>query len=44
MERHERGSLKTTGVLLLLTYAQSAAGAHGTARLGSVLGDGGDAD
>lgn len=30
--------------LLLLTYAQSAAGAHGAARLGPVLGDGGDAD
>jgi len=30
--------------LLLLTYAQSAAGAHGAARLAPVLGDGGDAD
>jgi len=31
-------------VLRLLTYAQSAAGAHGAARLAAVLGDGGDAD
>lgn len=30
--------------LPVLTYAQSAAGAHGAARLGPVLGDGGDAD
>lgn len=35
---------ETTDVLLLLTYAQSTAGTHGAARLGPVLGDGGDAD
>lgn len=34
----------TEDVVLLLTYAQSAAGAHGATWLGPVLGDGGDAD
>lgn len=34
----------TDSRLLLLTYAQSTAGAHGAARLSPVLGDGGDAD